>query len=613
MRHVIQLTLCILIFSYGVALGAAPGSLASSSTFSHGATFTVTGVNFGTKINPAPLRDDDFSGGVVGTVIPDLSTGWFTETGDVYYSTERVRWLGQKSIKQDYDGVYSRYLGLDNTKYPGSIPNTGEMYVSGWFYYNAWDAFSRNVKVLNMGSSDSSDGLRWQTRTDAYPTAGNAHLYAYTNSANCSRGTSSTAQDYFPINDVLKDDSKWHRIESYLKVGTSGHRDLWIDGEKIAEISGPFMADGCGIEYLLIGHYFASDYLVINPPTLRGDDISCSGYVTGAVTKYSVDSKYYTCEANKTWDKGTLIKPAIPRGVRYWDQLYVDTTRARVEVCNANTKAASDHCEIQKTFSWSNTSISFTGYKGSFNTGDKAYLYVYNGNGEVNTAGYPITLGVVVPTNGVCGDESETVNVRPEATCLAGAPTTRVDTESYTAWDCVPLNGGTITDHCVAPFSVSTGGVATFSWQSATSSVNEDGGTQIVGRILRSGSTVGAGSVYWQTDGYPLFGMTASGSEDYFGHGPVQVLFTDGQDYIDVSMAIWPDDLDEGSETTLLTLTAPSGVLGDISQEVLTILDGDFVPPPEYPSGIPVHMKVEGTPIDMSSSGRPIDCRIGDN
>lgn len=429
------------------ANATAPSNLSSSSTFKHGAPFIVTGANFGAKTTAAPLRDDDFSSGVDGAVIPDTAEGWYTETGDVYYSKDAVRWAGQQSIKQDFTTTYSRYFGLSNGRFYGSIPNTGEMYVSGWFKYSqSGGGLSRNVKILNMASLPSS-GLAWQTRVDTYPATNKAHLYAHTNSSDCSQGdVVVNVQDYSPIDDVLQTDNNWHRIESYLRVGSNGYRDVWVDGVKWGEVSGNFMADGCGIDELFIGHYFARDYLTYS--TARNDAMDCEGWVEGAVVKSSADNKYYTCESDHTWDSGSLVQPALPIATRYWDQIYVDTTRARVELCNASTKAASDHCEIQKPTSWSTSAITFEAYSGTFTAGSKAYLYVVNGSGEVNTTGLEITLGTAVadttpPTVSSTSPADGAVNVPPNTTVSVyfseGMNT------SYKALTISPNTAGTVT------------------------------------------------------------------------------------------------------------------------------------------------------------------------
>lgn len=76
----------------------------------------------------------------------------------------------------------------------------------------------------------------------------------------------------------------------------------------------------------------------------------------------------------------------------YVDDVYVDVTRARVEVCDTSTWAARTRCEPQIPSAWSITSITVTGAMASFSSGT-AYLYVVDSTGAVNANGFPVTIG----------------------------------------------------------------------------------------------------------------------------------------------------------------------------------------------------------------------------
>ena len=76
----------------------------------------------------------------------------------------------------------------------------------------------------------------------------------------------------------------------------------------------------------------------------------------------------------------------------YWDEVYIDTTQARVEIGNASSWSACTHREIQIPSSWSSSSISVTVNQGSFSDGGGAYLYVVDSNGNVNDSGRAITF-----------------------------------------------------------------------------------------------------------------------------------------------------------------------------------------------------------------------------
>jgi hypothetical protein len=75
------------------------------------------------------------------------------------------------------------------------------------------------------------------------------------------------------------------------------------------------------------------------------------------------------------------------------DDFYMDSTRARVEVCDAATWSARTRCELQLPTAWSDASITATFKKGYLPSSTTAYVYVTNAAGNVNAAGFPITVG----------------------------------------------------------------------------------------------------------------------------------------------------------------------------------------------------------------------------
>jgi Tol biopolymer transport system component len=80
----------------------------------------------------------------------------------------------------------------------------------------------------------------------------------------------------------------------------------------------------------------------------------------------------------------------------YFSEAYIDNTQARVEIGNGPTWRESNHREIQIPSAWSNNSITITVNQGSFTSGQKVYLYVVDGNGNVSS-GLPVTIGGDAP------------------------------------------------------------------------------------------------------------------------------------------------------------------------------------------------------------------------
>lgn len=77
----------------------------------------------------------------------------------------------------------------------------------------------------------------------------------------------------------------------------------------------------------------------------------------------------------------------------YYDDIYVDRTQARIEICDTASWHARTHCEIQPATSWNDNDITFNMNKGSFINGSNAYIYAIDENGIANSNGYPVTIG----------------------------------------------------------------------------------------------------------------------------------------------------------------------------------------------------------------------------
>jgi hypothetical protein len=338
----------------------------ASGSIVHKSGVSIYGTGFGTKTNAAPLRYDNFESGKIGSPLPgeQNNSGYMTTSskGSAYlpsYSTTKIRYSGTQSAYQNFlDGNYSNYIRLTEPSLPS---NMKRVYVSGWFNLVTGGAKSRNTKILNMGTASG-----WQTRVDVYPTNGSGHLYS---SASCS-GNGDTLQDWgVSAAKALLDDGNWHRVEGWLDLGTpngnNGYRDIYMDLKKLGEISGTFIDSDCSLSYVSFGHYFATD--------------------TGSPR---------------------------PWAQRYWDEIYVDTTRARVEIGNSPNWGSCTHREIQVPTSWSDGSIRVTINRGAFNAGERAYLFVVDASGAAS-GGYPVTIASGSGSTPVTVEEPNNLKVLP--------------------------------------------------------------------------------------------------------------------------------------------------------------------------------------------------------
>jgi hypothetical protein len=140
--------------------------------------------------------------------------------------------------------------------------------------------------------------------------------------------------------------NQWHREEYYLYAGTQGSSNgvfqHWDNGSAWGSVTGRFLIDSARFSIIRIGHF---------------------------------------------WDTNDGLLKA------YIDDAYIDTTLARVEVCSGSSWNSRSHCEIQPPTSWSSSSVQVTFNRGSFSSGNTVYLYVVDSSGNVNSSGYPITIG----------------------------------------------------------------------------------------------------------------------------------------------------------------------------------------------------------------------------
>lgn len=498
--------LLLLLLLPSVAVSA-PAVTSLSGGVTTGQSVTITGTGFGTKSTAAPVKYDDFEDGAVGNdLIAESSGGWETPTGDVLYSTTKVRLTGTKSAYQNFTNTYSRYIRAT----PTTFGTTDSLYFSGWFNFTTSGAPSRNVKILNFGSAAG-----WQSRLDVYPNTGSGHLYA---SVGCSTSSSYTQDWSVTSAKVLKDDGLWHRLEGWLSLADGGYREVSLDGVKLGSISG-FMSGSCNISYMLVGHYFSRD--------------------TGTPT---------------------------PSGERYWDELYVDTVQSRVEICPGASWSNRGACEIQLPTAWANTSVTATVKTGTLTSGSTAYLYVVDSAGDANTAGLPVVIGgtssadttppvrtQLAPVGPLSyGTTSTTLSLTTNeaANCrystssgVAYASMTdsfgsewlmshHVEVTDLSAGDysykvrCIDGSGNANTTDATIAFTIEEEEEVTsagfLSWESASYTVARSIGRVPI-NLVRTGGSTGTVTVKWSTNG-----QTALHNIDYYGNDNVLVTFGNG-------------------------------------------------------------------------------------
>jgi hypothetical protein len=129
--------------------------------------------------------------------------------------------------------------------------------------------------------------------------------------------------------------------------------------------------------------------------------VTLTKYVTGSSKVTDTEGAYPTHRSGGAWNYVMFQNymgtgggyPGISSGNVWMDDIYIASTRARVEMGNASTYAACTHFEIQPFTSWASGSITVTLNRGSFGATDTVYMYVVNADGTYNSSGYQVVLG----------------------------------------------------------------------------------------------------------------------------------------------------------------------------------------------------------------------------
>ena len=341
-------------------LYAAPNIVTISGEFAPGSILTINGSGFGTKASVQPFKSDNFENGTLGT--PIIDNGWtgyrrFDQTFffDPIYSNANPHTGTQCMLNttpysgSDFGGVGLK--GLDSLK----------LYYSVWFYWEEVnDDYAQGapvMKVMRVNSSLAGTEGDFYTPTPSFwvtERPKTRHTYAGVNPSDGS------------IEQVLDDltPDSWHRMELYLELSnpagsTNGTALMWMDGVASYDFQG--------------------------------------------ITRTS---------SKAGWNLDNFLLPAmIDRGGQilnyYVDDVYVDTTSQRIELCtspiweNCTTKV------IQRITAWSDNEVSLEINLDAFPPGEnKLYLYVVDENNAANTNGYDLLSNLPNPPSNIAAQKT---------------------------------------------------------------------------------------------------------------------------------------------------------------------------------------------------------------
>ena len=339
MRHLVfSLLLAVLGGLFATQGWAAPTISSVDGSISQNQSVTISGSGLGSKAQPSPLLWDTFE---VGT--GKITNGKAATIGT--WNSEGTTYDAEYSSTSPHSGSRSAYVpqkvgdGISHRLRKTAPSDYSTLYLDFWMNMSLVNGvYSENWKPWNINSYYGNDKLEMIFN---YYNNNSGHFIFY----DYSKGTlpsSSWPSDY-AVNNEWKHYQLQFRESS--PSASDGHVSYWVNGKS----------------------YYQSN---------------------AAMTRASSKTRNQV-------DIGNLWQNANGNGGGrvYVDNVYIDTSWARVELGNAATYAGSTHREIQVASSWTDKGITVTVNTGSFAANQNVYLYVVDANGNVNTTGYPVAIG----------------------------------------------------------------------------------------------------------------------------------------------------------------------------------------------------------------------------
>lgn len=341
-------------------------------------TLAITGSGFGTKLTAAPLKFVNFESDTAG----QAPTGWDAPNAKKSLVSGSAAHSGSKSLDSSVLNATGEYFNRISWDIGTTIPLNGYLYLSAWLYLDKtgatatgfnwkgpiitsskspyyWDAQGTSTRNTAIGLAGfygeypaSSGVYRWFN--DAVVAQRSASGKSTNNTCNSAMGGNNWASDAFVF-------GNWQRIEWIYKASSAANA-----------------ADG-SVTVIRTGK--------------SGNALTAATCITHGDT--SDLWRYVSLPQGVT----NIIGGTLNLGM-YFDDVYIDNSLARVEICDSSTWSSRTHCEIQLPTAWAGDKIIINTRLGSFSIGQDIFIYVVDSNGAVNSNGSPFTIvatGAVLP------------------------------------------------------------------------------------------------------------------------------------------------------------------------------------------------------------------------
>ena len=322
-----------------------------SGVVAQGNSITITGSGFGSHALQHDWLHDNIEAGTNGANF--AKTNWSLDTGSgvaVKYATDAAH-SRAKSLKAIIDPA-NNFNGILTNQLIDPVNASDRFYLSWWARY-VGQATNLQWKMLRLSETN--------TIIDSSSAAGTPAEMVFFNWMPSSQsgpqmvidpGTGNDQTFSPPANVYVSQGGTWYREEVQVQASSVGGSN----GSTVITRTG----DG-------------SLNVYTSPTTLRTHSNSGDTY------SWILFQNYF--------GNGASGSPTV-----WFDDIYVQTTWARIELADTATWAARRHVEVQIPTAWNDTGITATIQQGNFAAGP-AYLYVLDSNGLVNANGFAVTVG----------------------------------------------------------------------------------------------------------------------------------------------------------------------------------------------------------------------------
>jgi len=310
---------------------AAPSIGAVGGDRLQGSTVTISGASFGGKSPAKPLVWAPFDSNINPTILGQR-TSWSS--------------VGSMAWSSDYGGTAKASNGNGNWTLEVD--------------YNYWTADGQKIYIFKKEKQNfliTSDTQNWKIWRMWSPSFTYPNIYAASSNGRVYTEGLGSESGYWGNFRVTTTD--WVTVELIVRASTYGVKD--------------------GLLKIIYNCQEKASGTIMTRDSTDSDYMTMNFVVHGVLANMGSWNPAWSTANNRMWA----------------DDVYVDTTWARVMIGDAATWSGCTRKEIQIPSAWSDTSITATFNQGAFSTGASAWLYVVDSAGTVNSAGFPITIGPV--------------------------------------------------------------------------------------------------------------------------------------------------------------------------------------------------------------------------